>query len=203
MSVHRTFLLALGVAVVAVVALEGQALGHGSVSDPPSRAYSCRFLEPDNPACRRAWRANPQALYDWMEVNIGDVRGRHRARIPDGRLCSAGRGKYRALDRPSTAWPATRVRPNRRGKIAVRYRATAPHATRYFRHYITKPGHRPNGALRWRDLELIHDSGRLPARKEYRFGVRMPERSGRHVLYQVWQRSDSPEAFYSCSDVIL
>ena len=29
----------------------------------------------------------------------------------------------------------------------------------------------------------------------------MPERTGKQLLYAVWQRSDSPEAFYSCSDV--
>ncbi|MFF8999445.1 lytic polysaccharide monooxygenase [Streptomyces achromogenes] len=29
----------------------------------------------------------------------------------------------------------------------------------------------------------------------------LPERSGRPLLYAVWQRSDSPEAFCSCSDV--
>ncbi len=26
-------------------------------------------------------------------------------------------------------------------------------------------------------------------------------KSGRHLIYSIWQRSDSPEAFYSCSDV--
>jgi len=27
--------------------------------------------------------------------------------------------------------------------------------------------------------------------------------SGRHLLYTIWQRADSPEAFYACSDVII
>src|SRR5690606_23833272 len=35
----------------------------------------------------------------------------------------------------------------------------------------------------------------------YTFTGTLPERSGKQVLYAVWQRSDSPEAFYSCSDV--
>lgn len=35
----------------------------------------------------------------------------------------------------------------------------------------------------------------------YTFSGTLPERSGKHLLYAVWQRSDSPEAFYSCSDV--
>ncbi|WP_328796398.1 lytic polysaccharide monooxygenase [Halosaccharopolyspora lacisalsi] len=28
-------------------------------------------------------------------------------------------------------------------------------------------------------------------------------KSGRHIIYSVWQRSDSPEAFYNCSDVLF
>jgi chitin-binding protein len=32
--------------------------------------------------------------------------------------------------------------------------------------------------------------------------VRLPAgKTGRHLIYVIWQRSDSPEAFYSCSDV--
>ena len=30
-----------------------------------------------------------------------------------------------------------------------------------------------------------------------------PNKIGRHVIYAIWQRDDSPEAFYSCSDVVL
>ncbi|MEU1164830.1 cellulose binding domain-containing protein, partial [Streptomyces sp. NPDC005921] len=35
-------------------------------------------------------------------------------------------------------------------------------------------------------------TGRLPANK-----------TGRHIIYMVWQRSDSTETFYSCSDVVF
>src|SRR2546423_10519277 len=28
-------------------------------------------------------------------------------------------------------------------------------------------------------------------------------KSGRHLTYTIWQRSDSPEAFYTCSDVVF
>jgi chitin-binding protein len=153
--------------------------------------------------CAQAWKADPQALYDWMEVNIGDVAGRHRARIPNGRLCAAGRPKYAAFDRPGP-WPATRMRPDADGRYTVRYEATAPHATRYFRYYLTKPGFDPRtDRLGWDDLRLVHDSGPLPAQAAYRFRVSLPRQRGRAILYVVWQRSDSPEAFYGCSDVVL
>ena len=29
------------------------------------------------------------------------------------------------------------------------------------------------------------------------------DKKGQHVIYAVWQRDDSPEAFYSCSDVLI
>ncbi|MGW1926627.1 lytic polysaccharide monooxygenase [Streptomyces massasporeus] len=35
----------------------------------------------------------------------------------------------------------------------------------------------------------------------YNFTGDLPARTGRHIVYKVWQRNDSPEAFYSCSDV--
>jgi len=65
----------------------------------------------DHPACAKAWAANPQAPYHWTELNIRDAAGRHRELIPDGKLCSAGRGKYAAFDRTVT-WPATTLRPD-------------------------------------------------------------------------------------------
>ena len=37
----------------------------------------------------------------------------------------------------------------------------------------------------------------------YTFRLALPEREGRAILYLVWQRSDSPEAFYGWSDVPL
>lgn len=174
---------------------------HGSVSDPPSRSYTCRFLEPDNEMCALAWDADPQALYDWMEINILDADGRHRELIPDGELCSAAREKYAAFDTPSLTWPTTTLEKNAAGEYEFEYEATAPHATEYFRFYLTKMGFRPDRPLRWDDLELVYDTGPLPAEMNLHVTSPLPWRHGRHVLYQIWQRSDSPEAFYSCSDV--
>ncbi|MFD0344439.1 LAETG motif-containing sortase-dependent surface protein, partial [Streptomyces sp. NPDC127117] len=38
---------------------------------------------------------------------------------------------------------------------------------------------------------------------DYVFRGSVPARSGRHLIYSIWQRSDSPEAFYTCSDVVF
>ncbi len=192
----------LAASVVGVAAVPVVALGHGSMSDPASRIYHCAITTPDAPACAAARAANPQALYDWMEVNIGDAAGRHRALIPDGTLCSAGRSKYAAFDAPA-AWPTTHLRPGADGRYTLTWRSTAPHATAYYRVYLTTPAYDRTRALRWDDLELVHDSGALPRETTTTLRVTLPARTGPQVLYTIWQRSDSPEAFYACSDVVM
>jgi chitin-binding protein len=188
---------------VAVWAADQEAQAHGSVQRPASRAYSCRFEQPDNPMCAAAWTAGSQALYDWMEVNIGDVDGAHRQRIPDGKLCSAGRDKYAAFDRPGD-WPLTHLQPNSAGQYDVVYTSTAPHATAYYRLLITRAGFDARtDTLRWADLEPVYDSGPRPAAAQNHFSVALPARSEPAILYTIWQRSDSPEAFYACSDVTV
>ena len=153
--------------------------------------------------CSQAWDADPQALYDWMEVNIGDANGRHQELIPDGELCSAGRDKYAAFDRPGD-WPLTRLQSNASGQYDVVYTSTAPHATAYYRLLLTKPGFDARtDTLRWADLEQVYDSGPLPAAPQNRFSVALPARNEPAILYTIWQRSDSPEAFYACSDVTI
>jgi len=188
--------------IAGLVLVPAVAFGHGSMSDPGSRVYQCAIASPDDPVCVTARAANPQALYDWMEVNIGNAAGRHRELIPDGRLCSAGRDKYAAFDRPA-AWPSTTLRPGADGRYTLTWRSTAPHATEYYRVYITKASYDRSRALRWDDLELVHDSGVRPLETTTTLRMSLPQRTGPQVLYTIWQRSDSPEAFYSCADVVL
>lgn len=187
-------------ALVAVTASTASA--HGSLSEAASRVYTCRFKEnPENPtsaACRAAVQAGgTQAMYDWNEVNIANAAGNHRAIIPDGQLCSAGRAKYRGLDLARSDWPATRIAPGSRRLV---YHATAPHANGNFTFYITRQGWSPTSPLRWGDLVQIANFNRTPL---FAWNVNIPSRTGRHLIYSVWQRTDSPEAFYTCSDVLF
>jgi chitin-binding protein len=197
--------LAAGAAPLALTALAaGPAAAHGSLTDPAGRVAACHAEGPENPrsaACKALVAAGgTQPLYDWNEVNIGDTAGRHREIIPDGKLCSAGRDKYRGLDLPRADWPAT---PVSAGERTFRYRATAPHRGS-FELYITREGYDPTQPLTWSDLEpepfaevtdpVLRDGSHV-------FSGTVPQRSGRHLVYGVWQRSDSPEAFCTCSDV--
>ncbi|AXL87828.1 chitin-binding protein [Streptomyces sp. CB09001] len=202
------------VAAVAVAGLAPLALttlaaapasAHGSMGDPVSRVSQCHAEGPESPksaACRAAVAAGgTQALYDWNGIRIGDADGRHQELVPDGKLCSAGDPAFKGLDLARADWPATGVSS---GSYTFKYRVTAPHKGT-FKVYITKPGYDPSQPLGWGDLDLsapvATSTDPVASGGFYTFSGTLPERSGKHLLYAVWQRSDSPEAFYSCSDV--
>ncbi len=181
------------------------AAAHGSMGDPVSRVSQCFAEGPESPksgACKAAVAAGgTQALYDWNGIRIGDAAGRHQELIPDGKLCSADSEAFKGLDLARDDWPATRVSS---GEYTFKYRVTAPHKGT-FTVYITKPGYDPSQPLAWDDLDLANPvaTSTDPAATGgfYTFTGTLPERTGKQLLYAVWQRSDSPEAFYSCSDV--
>ncbi|NSC20854.1 lytic polysaccharide monooxygenase, partial [Streptomyces albus subsp. chlorinus] len=195
----------LGLAPLALTVVPaGTAVAHGSMADPVSRVSTCFAEGPESPesaACKAAVAASgPQAFYDWNEVNIPDAAGEHRRIIPDGKLCSAGRDKYKGLDLPRADWPATAMTA---GEHTFTYKATAPHKGT-FELYLTKEGYDPAKPLKWSDLESAPFAKVTdPTLKNgsYVIDATVPERSGRHLVYSIWQRSDSPEAFYTCSDV--
>jgi chitin-binding protein len=140
-----------------------------------------------------------QAFYDWNEVSLLDAGGRHREIIPDGKLCSAGREKYRGLDLPRADWPAKRISA---GQLTITYHATAPHAESDFEFYITRQGWDPTEPLRWSDLVLLRTFLDQNPTTFTTWTLTIPHRTGRHIIYSIWQRVvGSTEAFYTCSDV--
>ncbi|MFF5937488.1 lytic polysaccharide monooxygenase [Streptomyces sp. NPDC012508] len=208
MTARRTAVSA--VTATAVVALSGlvaaPAFAHGSMTDPVSRVSACYAEGPESPksaACKAAVAASgAQAFYDWNAVNIANAAGKHRDLIPDGKLCSAGNDKYRGLDLARADWPASTLAS---GKHTFRYKGTAPHRGS-FELYVTKDGYDPSKPLKWSDLEEKPFATVTDPRMEsgdYVFDGTIPNKSGRHMIYSIWQRSDSPEAFYTCSDVVF
>ncbi|MEU4392467.1 lytic polysaccharide monooxygenase [Kribbella sp. NPDC023855] len=205
MTRKKTVLISSATAIVvgASCLFAASALGHGSMQSPASRTYTC-FLEgaesPDSAACKAAIAlGGTQAVYDWNEVNIANAGGRHRELIPDGKLCSANRSKYQGFDLARADWPATTLPSG--GSHTFSYRATAAHRGS-FELYLTRPGFNPAQPLRWADLELFHRATDPPLTNgAYQMNAVLPVRSGRHLVYSIWQRSDSQEAFYTCSDV--
>lgn len=196
----------VGMAPLALTALAATpAAAHGSMGDPVSRVSQCYAENPENPgsaACRAAVAAGgTQALYDWNGIRIGDANGQHQTLIPDGKLCSANNEEFKGLDLARADWPATSVSS---GSYTFKYRVTAPHKGT-FKVYLTKSGYDPSQPLAWADLDLEHpvatSTDPVASGGFYTFSGTLPQRSGKQLLYAIWQRSDSPEAFYSCSDV--
>lgn len=197
----------IGFAPLAVAAYAAApAAAHGSMTDPVSRVAACYAEGPEAPrsaACKAAVAASgSQAFYDWNAVNIANAAGNHRALIPNGQLCSAGNDKYRGLDLARADWPAS---PMASGAHTFRYKGTAPHKGS-FELYVTKDGYDPSKPLKWSDLESepfakVSDPGMQNG--DYVFSGTVPNKTGRHLIYSIWQRSDSPEAFYTCSDVVF
>ncbi|MCR8578008.1 lytic polysaccharide monooxygenase [Streptomyces sp. Isolate_219] len=209
MTVRRkaTGIALAGIAPLSLTVLTASpAAAHGSMTDPVSRVSACYAEGPESPqsaACKAAVKAGgTQALYDWNGVRDGNAGGQSRTRIPDGKLCSANSAEYKGLDLPRADWPSS---PMRAGGHTFHYKATAPHRGS-FELYLTKAGYDPKKPLKWSDLESKPFAKVVDPKLvngEYVFDAKVPARSGRHLIYSVWQRSDSPEAFYTCSDVVF
>ncbi|MFF7157280.1 lytic polysaccharide monooxygenase [Streptomyces sp. NPDC008139] len=210
MSVRRNAAAvgAVGAAALTIAALTPvTASAHGALSAPVSRISGCFAEGPEHPqsqVCKDLVAdSGTQPLYDWNEVNIANANGQSRTIIPDGHLCSANRDKYRALDWARTDWPATAVSA---GTTTVNFRVTAPHKGTMTL-YITKAGYDPTKPLKWSDLDAtpiaVYNTVASATNGYYTFNATLPSRTGRQLIYQVWQRSDSPEAFYGCSDVVF
>ena len=129
----------------------------------------------------------------------------HREIIPDGKLCSGGKDLFKGIDLARNDWPSTIIAPDQNGSFEFVFHATAPHSTDYFRFYVTEDGYNPLSPLNWSDLEdtpfcTINDVTLENGR--YRMDCPLPQdKSGKHVIYTIWQRDDSTEAFYTCIDV--
>ncbi len=178
------------------------------MEDPISRVYNCYLEGPESPvsaACQAAVAlSGPQHLYDWNAINQLP-NGNHQAFVPDGQLCSGGKASHAGQDLARDDRPSQPIAPDANGNFEFVYRATAPHSTRYFDFYVTKDGYDPTKPLAWSDLEatpfctitsVTLENGR------YRMNCALPQgKEGKHLIYSVWQRDDSAEAFYACIDV--
>jgi chitin-binding protein len=207
----RRVATALGASLALMTTLvTGTASAHGSVSDPPARQYSCyqrwasNWQAPEmatqDPMCHQAWQTDAGAMWNWNGLFREGVRGNHQGAIPDGQLCSAGlthNGRYRALDTPGR-WHAV----DRPSSFRLNLLDQSSHGADYIRVYATRQGFDPTTQrLRWSDLELVGQTGRIPTGTTTTVDVNAPGRTGRHVLYTVWQASHLDQSYYFCSDV--
>lgn len=205
------------VAVVALTARSEPAAAHGAAMVPGSRTFLCwkdgltpsGEIQPNNPACSAAVaQSGANSLYNWFSVLRSDADGRTVGFIPDGQLCSGGNPGFLGYDLARTDWPLTHLTAGR--TMEFRYSNWAHHPGT-FSFYITKDSWSPTRPLAWSDLEEqpFLTVTNPPQRGavgtndgHYYFTGTLPaDKSGRHLIYSRWVRSDSPENFFGCSDV--
>ncbi|MET9801075.1 lytic polysaccharide monooxygenase auxiliary activity family 9 protein [Streptomyces sp. NPDC006368] len=188
----------------------GTASAHGSVVDPASRNYGCWLrwgsdhlnpaMQQQDPMCWQAWRADPNAMWNWNGLYRNGVGGNHQAAIPNGQLCSGGRtegGRYNALDAVGP-WKTTNVG----GNFTVKLYDQASHGADYFQVYVTRQGFNPaTQSLSWSDLQLVAQTGRYAPSQNYAIDVRTSGYTGHHIVYTIWKASHMDQTYYLCSDV--
>lgn len=189
---------------------------HGAYTYPASRTYACYAdgieggqggdLQPTNPACAEALaEGGDEAFWNWFGNLIPDSDGDHEAHVADGELCGPG-DAFSAFNAVHDDWPTTTLTAGE--TVEFHHNAWAHHPGTFYT-YVTDDGWDPSQELAWDDLELFHEITDPPQREdgvegaEYYWDVELPDRQGQHIIYVVWERSDSPEAFYNCSDVIF
>ncbi|PRX47850.1 chitin-binding protein [Prauserella shujinwangii] len=190
---------ALGVAAVgllplaAPLVLQGSASAHGYTQNPPSRSSHCA-----------QGNVSDCGGIQWEPQSVEGPKGFPSAGPADGTLCAGGNSRFAQLDDPTKPWPLTPM--NSGQNFTFTWKLTAAHATTSFRYFVTKNGWNPNQPLTRSQLELtpfltvnmggqrppftVSHSGRLPSGK-----------SGRHLIFAVWDIADTGNAFYSCADV--
>jgi predicted carbohydrate-binding protein with CBM5 and CBM33 domain len=196
---------ALAAGSCALLAGLAPAFAHGAPVQPISRTAACAGggSQTGSTACKAARAANGQSFDTFDDLRVPNVNGKDRQVIPDGKLCSGNLPAFKGLDLARTDWPSTTLTAG--GTVNVVYKAPIPHDGS-FRIYLTKQGYDPAKPLKWSDLSTkpiftadpaisggaYHMSGKLPS-----------DRTGRHVLYTIWQTTSTPDTYYSCSDLVL
>ncbi|MFI1988860.1 lytic polysaccharide monooxygenase [Actinoplanes sp. NPDC020271] len=205
MSVRRLCAAALLTAAATVVLPSAPASAHGAPITPISRSAACagNGVKTSAAACKAAKVATNGFIGAFDNLRIANVNGNDRKAVPDGKLCSGGLDNYKGLDLPRDDFPSTTVTSGQ--KLPIAYEGTIPHQGQ-FRIYLTRPGYDSSRRLTWDDLgsKPIGTFTDPPLTGgSYRMSVTLPQRTGRQMLYVVWETSSTPDTYYSCSDLVF
>ncbi|WP_405974591.1 lytic polysaccharide monooxygenase [Streptomyces sp. NBC_00988] len=208
MTAHRTAMAAAAMApLLLTVWAAGPAQAHGAPTYPVSRVYACSpqgGSAAGSTACKAAVAANGGPFTFWDNIRVPDINGRDRQLIPDGKLCSGGLADYKGLNLARTDWPSTRLTPG--AKLTMTYASTIAH-TGTFKLYLTKAGYDASKPLTWSELPTtpfaeVKDPPLTGG--AYRIKATLPTgRTGRQLIYTIWQNSSTEDTYYSCSDVVF
>ncbi len=194
-----------GGALLGAVAFGTPAQAHGAPSSPASRSVVCgagTAAQMNSAACKAAVSAGADVA-NWDNIRVPGVDGRDRQVVPDGKLCSGGLADFAGLDLPRTTGRPRSCGPGRRSRS--QYKERIPHKGS-FRIYVTKDGFDPKKPLRWADLEtkpFLTATDPSLSGGAYTMKGKLPVKTGRHIIYTIWQTTSTPDTYYSCSDVVF
>jgi predicted carbohydrate-binding protein with CBM5 and CBM33 domain len=204
--VRRIAAVAGAVALVGLATPVTPAFAHGATTTPVSRTAACASggSATSSAACKAARAANGGAFGNFDNLRVPGVDGDDRSAVPDGELCGGGLSAFNGLNIARDDFPATAVTAG--ATLKIKYRTTIPHRGS-FRIYLTRAGYDPAKKLTWDDLgsKPLADVADPPVVDgAFVMGATLPTgRTGRHLLYIVWETSDTPDTYYSCSDVVF
>jgi chitin-binding protein len=205
------------------------AFGDGLMESPPARNWFCGFkTKPDQiathtaeyPVCAAAFDAIPMAGYNFMTV-VTHTWGRAETSPLPAHVCSFDSETWKGVQTPWDVpmdWPTSPMSPGLQsitwnGSWGAHYDDTHD-----FSYWITKPDFvfSPTRELAWSDFETepfckeLYDDKNPTANPDLivdktsaKFTSRctVPARSGHHVIYGEWGRTESTkQRFHGCID---
>ncbi len=207
--------------------LSASVMGHGVMSEPASRNWTCGAITkpdtaPAGSACAEAFEGDFQGGYQFMSVLTHDLGRKGVSPLPDN-VCGfdseTWQGGATPWDKPID-WPTNDISP---GPLTITWDIPwGPHFddTEEFVYYITKPDfqYEVGKPLTWDDFESepfcdltgYDDTNpgatpnSTPEKGSSLFHTEcvVPERTGRHVIYGEWGRNYyTYERFHGCIDV--
>jgi chitin-binding protein len=196
------------------------ASAHGALESIGSRTFLCwedgitstGQIVPQNPACQSAIaQSGPTPLFNWFAVGNRTAGGGTVGVIPDGKLCSGNSNyfDFAGFDQARGDWPLTHLTAG--ATVQIKYNKWAAHPGT-FNLFITKDGWDQTRPLTWADLEptpfsTVTDPASVGAPGSvssfYNWNATLPNKTGRHIIFSQWVRSDSTENFLGCSDVMF
>lgn len=177
------------------------AVAHGYLNDPPSRAFLCQ--KGLNKDCGGA-QYEPQSVGETFKGFPAGVGGGPLQGPIDGKIASGGHALFAAMDVQSVdRWYKTEIKDR---NINFAWHYTAPHRATKHEYFITRNGWNVNEALTRASFESTPfcsvDGGDVLPTPGAKHGCVVPQdKNGSHVILGIWTVGDTAAAFYNVVDV--
>ncbi|WP_157729853.1 lytic polysaccharide monooxygenase [Bacterioplanes sanyensis] len=192
-SRHWLSSISAGSAIFLSIFSSNNIFAHGYISEPVSRSK----------LCATGVNSNCGAI-QWEPQSVEGPDRYPLTGPKDGEIASGGNAGFSPLNvQTSSRWSKTAISG---GPIDVEWTFTAPHVSRDFRYFITKPGWNPNEPLTRQSFSpdpfCSHDGKQQRPANPLRHSCYLPENlSGYHVMLGVWDVGDTVNSFYQVVDL--